>query len=289
MSTWRMLADIEVTMQKTGVRVLAVDDLNSAFYHVSVEKLIDLHAEALKNLHQVNFAQKDKEKTLALVVRVLRGHDLEHERGIDQGNPYSPTGLNVLLHYYHDILIKKEISRNLLWWRYADNLVYLCQSMSEGWKTLSEVYSLLQALGMTLKGEDGVKDLAHGDVAHLLGFSLWWEGETLHLEVEPETLDALKKRLGRAHVTPNPPRTALEVVQGWIEAYAPAFEDGDVSHVLAIVARSGFREGISQELLKEWWQEAWNRWQDVRVKARRRYRERNWPRTSSPSPSAGFV
>jgi RNA polymerase sigma factor (sigma-70 family) len=44
-----------------------------------------------------------------------------------------------------------------------------------------------------------------------------------------------------------------------MEAYAPAFEDGDVSHVLAIMAECGFREGISLMFMQEWWQEAWNR------------------------------
>jgi len=64
------------------------------------------------------------------------------------------------------------------------------------------------------------------------------------------------------------------VVKGWVEAYAPAFADGDVSHVLATVTEFGVRESISLMLVREWWQGAWNRWQECRVKARRRYRER---------------
>lgn len=270
MSPWRMLADLEVAMQNTGLRVLAIDDLKNAFDNVPIDKVIELHAQALKNLHQGNFSREDKKKTVALVEAVLRGHDRKRKVGIDQGNPYSPTGLNVLLHYYHDLLIKKEISKESLWFRYADNLAYLCQSVSEGWQTLEAVTALLQPLGMTLKGEDGIKDLAHGEVAHLLGFSLWWEGDALNLEIEPETLTQLKQRLAECHVTPNPPEAALMVAQGWVEAYAPAFGDGDVSHVLTSITEQGFREGISLTTLTDWWKRAWSRWQKARVKARRR-------------------
>src|SRR5438445_6799055 len=92
----------------------------------------------------------------------------------------------------------------------------------------------------------------------LLGFSLWWDGEVLHLEAEPDTFNQLRQRLGQSHVTPNPARTALGVVRGWVKAYAPAFEDGDVTSVLAITSECGFREGISLMLVQEWWQDAWN-------------------------------
>jgi retron-type reverse transcriptase len=169
--TWDMLADIEVAMQKTGMRVLAADDLKIAFGSVPIEAVLECHREALEGVRQKNFGREERERTLALVEAVLRGHDRKRQRGIDQGNPYSPTALNVVLNEYHDKQMK-EISMKLLWWRYADNVAYLCQGMSEGEQALQEVGRLLEPLGMTLKGEDGVKDLGQGDVARLLGFSL---------------------------------------------------------------------------------------------------------------------
>jgi retron-type reverse transcriptase len=272
--TWDMLAGVEVAMRRTGKHVLAVDDLKSAFDRVPIAAVLECHREALDGVRQKNFGRQERERTLALVEAVLRGHDRKRERGIDQGGPYSPTALNVLLNEHHDRRIKQEISRELLWWCYADNLVYLCQSMSEGGQVLQAVGSLLEPLGMTLKGEGGVKDLDQGDMAHLLGFSLWWSGEVLHLEAEPESFSQLRQHLGQSHVTPNPQRTALDVARGWVKAYAPAFEDGDVTSVLAAMSECGFREGISLMLVQGWWQDAWERWQRRRQKARRRHRDR---------------
>jgi hypothetical protein len=272
--TWDMLADMEITMQRTGRHVLAVDDFKSAFDKVQIDAVLDCHREALERVQQKNFGSEEKKRTLALIEAVLRGHDGKRQRGIDQGGPYSPTGLNVVLNKYHDKQITQEISKQLLWWRYADNVTYLCQGMSEGRQMLQEVNRLLEPLGMQLKGEDGVKDLGQGDVAHILGFSLWRNGETLHLEVEPKSFSQLRQHLGLAHVAPNPRWAALDVVRGWVKAYAPAFEDGNVSSVLAIMSEYGFREGISRMLLEGWWRDAWERWQRCREKTRRRYRER---------------
>ncbi len=269
--TWDMLADIEVAMQRTGMRVLAANDLKNAFDNVPIDIVLECHRDALEGVRQKNFGREERERTLALVEAVLRGHARKRQRGIDQGNPYSPTAPNVVLNEHHDRKIKTEISMKLLWWRYADNVAYLCQGMSEGEQALEEVGRLLEPLGMTLKGEDGVKDLSQGDVARLLGFSLWWDNAILYLEVEPETLDQLRQRLGQAHVTPNPRRAALDVVRGWVTAYAPAFEDADVSSVLVIISECGFREGISLALMEQWWQDAWERWQRCRQKARRRH------------------
>jgi len=136
------------------------------------------------------------------------------------------------------------------------------------------VLTATEPLGLHLKGEGGAKDLDQGDVAHLLGFSLWWDGKALHLEAEPESFNQLRQHLGQSHVTPNPPRTALDVARGWVKAYAPAFEDGDVTSVLAITSECGLREGISLMLTQEWWQDAWERWQRCRQKAGRCYRDR---------------
>jgi hypothetical protein len=141
--------------------------------------------------------------------------------------------------------------------------------MSEAVQMLEKVRYLLEPLGLTLKGEDGVKDLSQGDKAHLLGFSLRWDGSELHLGLEPNTFKHLEQHLGLAHVTPNPTHTACTVVLGWIEAYAPAFEDGNVAETLTIAAENGFRELPSLQTVKTHWQDAWKRWQRCRDYIRR--------------------
>jgi hypothetical protein len=127
---------------------------------------------------------------------------------------------------------------------------------------------------MTLKGQDGVKDLSQKDKASTLGFSLRWDGKTLHKEVEPAAFSQLRQRLGQSHVAPSPRQDALDAIRGWVKAYAPAFEDGDVAEVLVITAQCGFREGISLSLIQKGWQDAWKRWQRCLDKAQRRYRPR---------------
>ena len=260
-------------MQRTGHAVLAIDDVRKAFDNVPIDTLSECHREALARVRQRNFSKQDKERTLALVEAVFRGHDRERQRGIDQGAPYSPTGLNVLLDKYHD-RVMMAINKDLLWFRYADNLTYLVRSMAEGGQVLKKVGRALEPLGLSLKGEDGVRDLRRGDTAQLLGFSLRWAEPKLQFGIGSAALDQLRQHLGQAHVTLNPGRAAHEVALSWVAAFAPAYEDGDVADVLAICAECGFRESLSLSLLQAQWRTAWERWQICRVKARHGYRDR---------------
>ncbi len=150
-STWTLLADLEVRMQKYGRRVLAIADVRKAFDNVPVNKVVELHTQALDRVRQSNFGASDKLRTVTLVEQVLRGHDETRTRGIDQGGPYSPTALNVLLHYTLDVPLKAYVGNKPLLYRYADNLCGLCKSVSEGWRMLKKVTRLLQPLAMCLK------------------------------------------------------------------------------------------------------------------------------------------
>jgi hypothetical protein len=58
---------------------------------------------------------------------VLRGSDINRTVGIDQGNPYSSTALNVRLHHAIDLMQDQHPPR---YYRYADNVVYLCRDVS---------------------------------------------------------------------------------------------------------------------------------------------------------------
>jgi hypothetical protein len=92
---------------------------------------------------------------MELIETVLRGHDEAHEVGIDQGGCYSPDALNTILHVVHDVPLDAWDDA-LLWHRYADNLVYVCQSVSEGRRVLARVRRLLRKVGLSLKGKDGI-------------------------------------------------------------------------------------------------------------------------------------
>jgi hypothetical protein len=269
-TTWMMLADLEVAMQQTGDRVLAIDDIRNAFDNVPVDTLVDYHRQALARVRQENFDGVARERTLALIDRILRGHDHCRERGIDQGNPYSPDGLNVLLDRAHDRVVLRR-SPNPRRFRYADNLGYLCGCVSDGRQLLTEVSALLNPLGLVLKGQEAPRDLGRGEQADLLGFTLRWNGQALCLATQQDSLDHLRQHLGLAHVTPNPPQTAQAAARSWINAFAPAIEDGDVTVVLTTAAECGFRE-LSRSALTDQWEEAREKWRKCRERSRRRHR-----------------
>lgn len=156
-----------------------------------------------------------------------------------------------------------------LWFRYADNLVYLARSVSEGRQVLRKVRGLLRPLGLTLKREGGVRDLANGTEVQLLGFSLRRHRNKVVYGLGKEALNHLAQDLSLAHATPHPPVTARLSLLGWVESVGPAFESGDaVLHtVLRLAAEHGFRELVSFEELRRHWEDAWIRWQEVRKHA----------------------
>lgn len=270
-STWMMLADLEERMHLSGRTVLAIEDVRKAFDNVPIQEVVSLHEKALARVKQQNFSSADRQRTLHLVETVLRGHDTNRTRGIDQGGPYSPAALNVLLHYTLDVPMMEYSGNKPLWHRYADNLVYLASCVSDGKQVLNKVATLLQPLGLSLKGNAGVVDLSHGGPVQLLGFSLQWKEGRIFYEIGSDAWDTLRQHLCEAHSREQPPLTAQQSVLGWLDALGPAFENGDVATVLSLAADYGFRE-ISLDRIRERWRESWKRWRVCQARSRRRNR-----------------
>ena len=115
---------------------------------------------------------------------------------------------------------------------------------------LAHACQLLEPAGLPLKGEDGVKDLRRGQKAQLLGFTLSRKGGRLHLGLGDDAWTKLERNLVLAHDTPDPSLTARMVVNGWVEAFGPAFERpterATVDRILETAAEHGFRELASQ-------------------------------------------
>ena len=268
--TWDMLAAIEVGMRRTGRRVLAIDDVRNAFDTVPIDRLVELHREALERVRQKNFSAADRERTAALIEVVLRGDDPQRITGIDQGGCYSPTALNVLLGCELDRPLRAILTKPLCF-RYSDNLAYLVESVSDGQDVLERANHLLQPLKMSLKGADGVYDLSTRTSATLLGYDLRWDTEGLELRPSSKAWTSLRKHLQDSYGTPIPSRAALTQLRSWITAYAPAVTDSDVGTVLSIAAEYGFREFNPNAVIAAW-RPAWERWKRCRAKASRRYR-----------------
>ncbi|MFO0823766.1 MAG: reverse transcriptase domain-containing protein [Gemmataceae bacterium] len=268
--TWDMLAAVEVAMRRTGRRVLAIDDVKNAFDTVPIDVLVKLHRRALERVKQKNFSTADRNKTAALFEVVLRGDDPKRITGIDQGGCYSPTALNVLLGYELDRPLS-TIPLKPHSFRYSDNIAYLVERVSDGQSVLEQANNLLQPLGMSLKGADGVYDLSNGESATLLGYDLRWDDGGLELRPSAKAWTSLRKHLQDSYGTPVPSRTALQQLRSWVTAYAPAVTDSDVGKVLSIAAEYGFREFRSKVVIDAW-EPAWERWKRCRARASRRYR-----------------
>ncbi len=261
--TWSLLADLELSRAQLNRSVVAIADIRKAFDNVPIDTVVALHRQALAELNQNHFTDEDKERTVALIDTVLRGHDKKRKIGIDQGGPYSPAALNVLLHHTLDVPLTRYARTKPLWHRYVDNLVYLCQRASEGRNVLRKVAKLLEPLGLTLKQEAEVVNLNAGDGVQLLGFTLRATGEQLSYGIAPTAYATLHERLSAVQLHHNPPAAARQTVMGWVDALGPAYENGDSATVLSIAAEHGFRE-LSPDDVQARWKESWTRWQTCR-------------------------
>ncbi len=251
--SWSMLLHMERIVTEQERYVIAQDDICKAFDYVPIDLVMELHRRCLTD-----------DRLLGLIEKVLRGNPNENRTiGIDQGSAYSPLALNVLLHYVLDLPFS-ENAANPPQLRYADNLVYLGRSVSEGLTAIDQTKQLLLPTGMTLKGQDGTPvDLRLGDQVRILGYRLKWEKGRLRYGLDGEAWAGLKRDLAVAHKESNPFQTAMEVVRGWIGYYGPAFEskieEVVISRILGITAKTGFRE-ITSTQVRRYAQSAQDHW-----------------------------
>lgn len=252
----RLLAELEHTMVTQDRWVLAIDDVRNAFDNVTIDDLMNDHRRHIRD-----------GDLLSLLERVLRGEDKERKVGIDQGAAYSPTALNIRLHYAHDLILEQN-SQTPPWYRYADNLVYPCRNTQEGQQTLEKVQQLLREHGFDLKREELPIDLRMGDKAQLLGFTLSYKDGQVEYDLGKDTWRNLAQQLEKAHETPNPTETARMVVMGWINSYGPAYphaiENGVIEQILNLIDVYGFQESITPPEIHQQWEKAWQRWQLIR-------------------------
>jgi hypothetical protein len=195
---------------------------------------------------------------------VLRGgDDPQRLRGLAQGSPYSPAGLNVRLHHALDLGANQGHYPLRHFYRYVDDLTCLSRSVPEGRQALSQVSKLLEKNGFTLKDGADVHDLRTGQKPQTLGFLLSKRDGKLHLEPGKHAWRKLEQALTKAHEADNPTATARLVVNGWLASNGPAFANWRVTtldRLLMMAARLGFREVTSPEGLADRCELAWRRW-----------------------------
>jgi len=268
-----MLLAIEKAAVVTDSWVIAQDDIRAAFDNVPVADVI---ADFRQHLGD--------EDLLWLVEALLRGAEGQNRTaGVDQGNAVSPVALLLRLHHALGLPQPADSAgaadpgnpprQNQF--QYADNLVYVCRSMTEGNQLLQRDQALLQAAGLDLKGEDGppVNLKREGTRAEILGVEVRYGGNRLGYGLGKGAWNDLEQALERAHRAPDPVLTAKAVVQGWITAFGPAFEDvserAALDGVKRAAARMGFRELGTEEELVGWLRRARQRWLEARGSALR--------------------
>ena len=264
---WNLLAELVAEMSVEKRYVLAVDDVYHAFDNVDIKRVMRLHKKHITDT-----------ELLDLIECVLRGENDDRTVGIDQGDSYSPTALNVLLHHAHDVPLA-GLRRQPPGYRYADNLVYLCRSVSEGVRTINRSRKLLAKAALNLKGKDGPPvDLEKNYEAQILGFSISLQNGVPRLGSGGGAMRGLHESLDRALAETDPPRAARLAVQGWITSQGPAFERQSVStivdSVLYAAASHGFRELVSRDVLVRCAQVASDRWEVLRKRTEQRVRKR---------------
>jgi retron-type reverse transcriptase len=265
-STWRLLADLELAVNEDKLFFLVNEDVRKAFDNVDIDIVLGIFKKHIND-----------KLLLGLVERALRGHEDTDKPGIDQGSPFSPLVLNILLDEALDRHFEKEVNSRYL--RYADNLPIVCKTAEDGHKALKKLQALLGNVNMALKEKKGqpVVDLWQ-EVAHLLGFILRVEGGKLRFGLGDEAWEKLEKSLREAHGADNPTSVARQAALGWLQSYGPAphkeAEAETIERVLQTAANFGFHEGLGPEELRKAWHAARSRWKATRKEALSRHEAR---------------
>ena len=260
----RMLAHMEATMHETGRFVIAIDDVERAFDNVPITQAINAHAELFERQPFNRIAEPERGKLLQLIETILKGHDEQRIIGIDQGCPYSPTALNVLLQLELDEpLIQSGTS---LLYRYADNLAFVCSNVPEGHASLAQSGDLLNQLHMSLKGKPPgtATDLQSGQHVDILGVDVCLVDGNLIYSPGSNAWDELESRLEESHESPNPLSTALAVMSGWVDAWGWTLETSELEEVTRRAIRYGFPETDPVALWGDWGRSR-GRWQRTRT------------------------
>ena len=263
-----MLLAMEKAATEYDSWVIAQDDIRAAFDNVPI-------ADAM-----LDFSQHVGDADLLwLIEALLRGAEGQDRTvGIDQGNAVSPVALLLRLHHVLGLpqpLQGAADQDNPPWqFQYADNLAYICRSVTEGNQQLQQARSLLQAAGLDLKGEDGapVNLKRQGAKVDILGFQVSYGDSRMRYGLGRDAWKDLEQRLEEAQEAANPGKAAIAAVRGWLSAHGPAFEsEAEDRRVLKGVRQAAARAGV-RELGREseplgWLRGARQRWRAARERA----------------------
>lgn len=244
-STWQIYARLDRAIRRHSIYVLAIDDIRDCFPQAPLDEIMKWHRRYIYD-----------DTLLRLIERIIRGHDgLNHLIGLDQGSPYSPIAMDVLLHHILDAVLEAR-TRNTPLLRYVDNLTFLCKDVCEAGRTLTIARELVENIGFQLKGADGEpQDLRDPEFNHtVLGLIPRWQNGRLCFSIPEPTFDHLAEGLLYDNEAVKPAENALRRCHGWLQMMGPALtstqEREIVSRVTDIALRAGYRNIVFWDLLE---------------------------------------
>ena len=259
-----LLADLETAIMEEHLFIVATDDVEKAFDSAHIDTVVAAHELYVSGTTLLTF-----------INTVLRGKNPRRTIGIDQGNAYSPTALNVLM---HDAIDKHTAQspdmQDLLWMRYVDNIVYATKSMTDGRQALQTATRLLNQVHLNLKGEDGDPRDIHKDPVDLLGFTIKTPQDEIVYAPHRKAWEKLDQALMDCHESNNPTDTARNTIRGWLNAMGPAAEnltEADLKRIRDTAESNGHRRLISIESLRKVANRSHSEWRWLQ---RKRHRER---------------
>lgn len=154
--------------------------------------------------------------------------------------------------------------------RYADNLAFLTHSVDEGHGILGFVREHLREVNLALKEDNpGIAiDLTSGHQTDLLGTVVRLRDKRLQYGPGPDAWTKLNSCLAKAWETPEPQKSAIAGINGWVASFGMTFGSGEMlrSDILQHAFDFGFRE-LNDRDLEEGWHASCVRWQECRKKA----------------------
>lgn len=240
-------------------RVWLTQDIKDAFGHVSLTRLLQVVEKLLP-----------ASDLLDLLHRVLPGQKLP---GLRQGGSLSPSMLNVYLHHFLDRPWQRDQSGPPLV-RVADDLLVLCRNEHQARGAHEELERLLLPAGMPLKltVDEAIHDLAAGESADWLGFTISKAPRGLAVEIAERAWERLGAYLALAHTKSDAPLRANHTIRQWFNQRGPCYAWSDrqqiCQHIIDVAHRQGFEDCPGSRELQERWQRAHARWCRLRKSAR---------------------
>lgn len=240
---WQIYAQLDREIRRRQIYVLAIDDIKDCFPNAPRSEVLFWHRRCI-----------DHEVLLNLIERIILGHDGQGQlTGLDQGSPYSPVAVDVLLHHILDIVLEAR-SRNTPQFRYVDNLTYLCRDVREAANVLSIARELVGRSGFQLKGADGepqdLRDPSYSRV--VLGLTPRWQDGRLSLSIPEKAFDNLAEGLRYANEADRPSDNAPRRCRGWLQSLGPALTNAAtpevVNRVVDMARLEGFRNVTRRDL-----------------------------------------